>query len=221
MASLGPNLTWSRIGDSSRRTIPRRRTANATGLKQPARLAENPKGPAEPGRPRPRTPLLPSGQLPGLLHGRSRRHHGRASVSRSARLPARALGGVAVGFHPRRAGDILNSGSSLFPVGDEQEKRLAPRRRDAENTVGMRENDIGTQVLEAAITDARGRGGALNGTPNLSASASPREKHPLKTAKRLNSRPAPRASSIPQPPAALGAVRSVLAGNVSICHLDI
>jgi hypothetical protein len=31
--------------------------------------------------------------------------------------------------------------SSLFPVGDYEENRLAQRRRDAENTAAMREND--------------------------------------------------------------------------------
>ncbi len=38
-----------------------------------------------------------------------------------------------------------------LPVGDEQENRLAQRRRGAENTFPRRENQIGTRVLEAAI----------------------------------------------------------------------
>ena len=38
-------------------------------------------------------------------------------------------------------------GSSLFPMGDEQENRLAQRRGDAENTVAMRE-----RYLESGIT---------------------------------------------------------------------
>jgi hypothetical protein len=64
--------------------------------------------------------------------------------------------------------------------------------RDAENTAAIRENNIGTQVLEAAINVHRELGPWLLETvyevilaremSDLSASASLREKHPLKTA---------------------------------------
>jgi hypothetical protein len=78
---------------------------------------------------------------------------------------------------PKLPSSLPNFGSSLFPVGDYQENRLARRRRDAENTAAMRENNIGTQVLEAAIQW---------NIQNLRASAPLREKHPLKTAKNPN-----------------------------------
>jgi len=46
-------------------------------------------------------------------------------------------------------------------VGDYEKKRLARRRRGAENTAAMRENDIGKQVLEAAINVHRELGPGL------------------------------------------------------------
>lgn len=52
-------------------------------------------------------------------------------------------------------------GSSIFPVGKRQEYGLARRRGDAESTTGMSENDIGAQVIRAAINVHREIGPGL------------------------------------------------------------
>ena len=60
--------------------------------------------------------------------------------------------GVAIfGARVRSHARCSEKRAPLFPVDDYRENRLARGRRDAEDPAAMRENDIGTQVLEAAI----------------------------------------------------------------------
>ncbi|MGF1656947.1 MAG: GxxExxY protein, partial [Verrucomicrobiales bacterium] len=55
----------------------------------------------------------------------------------------------------------VKNGSSLLHVGECKDNRLAQRRWGAENTFGIKENDIGTQVLKAAINVHRELGPGL------------------------------------------------------------